>query len=271
MEVLRYCAPRFFTQVRTHGTLVTPDLAREMKAIGIGSVLVDVMSAQPEIHDDFTGVEGSHARACTAVHDLLAAGLDTQMLIILTRENIAVLQNYLEFAHDLGVRTVGILRLYPLGRAKHCWAELALSLDEMMAAITGLRPPDGMRVMQSWHPNDGNSCWQMAAVNAYGDSIGCAYLREYVNYGNITETPFLRTWEHPLYRQLRAGRVEKSCAECAETQGSHGGCRATAYAFHGRWDAPDPFDVTLNDGVDLRVLPEWLLQAHPKPPHTAGR
>ena len=111
----------------------------------------------------------------------------------------------------------------------------------------------------------------MAAINAYGDSIGCSYLREYVNYGNVLEVPFLETWDHPLCRQLRAGRVTKSCPDCSRSQGSLGGCRSTAFAFHGDFDAPDPFDLVLNDGVDLRDLPDGLLRAGPgrsSPPGT---
>jgi radical SAM protein with 4Fe4S-binding SPASM domain len=96
----------------------------------------------------------------------------------------------------------------------------------------------------------------MAAVNAFGDSIGCAYLREYVNYGSLLETSLRETWHHPTCRQLRSGVVDKACSACSASQGSHGGCRSTAYAFHGRFDAPDPFDVMLNDGIDLCHLPD---------------
>jgi hypothetical protein len=49
--------------------------------------------------------------------------------------------------------------------------------------------------------------------------------------------------------------VEESCGDCSATQGSHGGCRSAAYAFHGRWTAPDPFDSALNHGTDLTRLP----------------
>ena len=109
--------------------------------------------------------------------------------------------------------------------------------------------------MQSWHPRNANCCWQMSAINPYGDSIGCAYLREYVQFGNVTEMPFVDTWNHPLARRLRIGSVERSCGQCAASQGSHGGCRSTAFAFRGSFDAADPFDVELNDGIDLTVLP----------------
>ena len=114
--------------------------------------------------------------------------------------------------------------------------------------------------MQSWHPKDGNCCWQNAAVSPTGQSIGCPYLREYVDFGNVTERPFLETWDHPLYRQLRQSDVEETCAECSQTQGTLGGCRSTAYAFHGRFTASDPYCIHNHQGVDLNVLPQWLLR-----------
>src|SRR3546814_10392929 len=63
----------------------------------------------------------------------------------------------------------------------------------------------------------------MAAVDPFGRSIGCSYLREFVDYGDVREDGILPTWDHPLYRELRAGEVERSCGTCAGTQGSHGG------------------------------------------------
>jgi radical SAM protein with 4Fe4S-binding SPASM domain len=134
-------------------------------------------------------------------------------------------------------------------------------LEEQQSVLAAVRVPDGFKIMQSWHPNDRNCCWQAAAVTATGDSVGCMYLREYVDFGNIRATPLLDTWRNnELYRSLREGEVESSCPSCHDKDGTHGGCRSTAYAFHGRFDAPDPFCSHLNDGVDLRVLPQRLLQ-----------
>jgi radical SAM protein with 4Fe4S-binding SPASM domain len=258
-RILGHATRHLYTLLRTNGTLITRDKAVRLKQLGVGRVLVDFMGAEPATHDYFTGRPGSFALSRAAVGHLLAAGISSDILIILTRRNARELQALLELAHALGVPRVGILRLYPLGRAKRHWDQWALSLDEQMAALAALNPPPGLKIMQSWHPKDRNCCWQSAAVNAQGDSIGCAYLREYVDYGNIREMPFLATWDDPLYRQLRSGAVEKSCADCHTSQGTRGGCRAAAYAFHGRWDAPDPFCTNLNEGTDLRVLPDRLL------------
>lgn len=265
LKILRHAAGKMMTLLRTNGTLIDAAMARRLKRARVGHVLVDIMGARQQTHDWFAGVPGCFDRACASVRHLVEAGIKTDVLTILNKRNAGEVQAILELAHGLGAERVGVLRLYPLGPAKHRWSELAMSLDEQMATIAALRPPSGLQLMQSWHPRDRNCCWQSATVNAYGDSIGCPYLREYVNYGNIRDTPFMEIWDtDPLYRTLRAGEVESSCATCDASEGSRGGCRSTAYAFRGRWDAPDPFCPTINDGVDLRVLPERLLQANPR-------
>jgi radical SAM protein with 4Fe4S-binding SPASM domain len=249
------------TLVRTNGTLITREGAFHLRDLNVGRVFVDLMGARAPTHDFFTGVAGSFDQTCRAIADLVSVGIPTDMLIILNRRNAPELQDYLQLAHRLGAQRVGILRLYPLGRAKQWWGEFALNLDEQLAALAAIAPPPGLKIMQSWHPNDRNCCWQLATVSPFGDSIGCPYLREYVNYGNIRIMPFLDTWKNdPLYKRLRSGKVEQTCPDCHANDGTNGGCRATAYAFHGRWEAPDPFCPTLNDGVDLRVLPSRLLQ-----------
>ena len=256
IDVLGHCATRAMTRLRTNATLIDEPVARRLRDANLGDALVDVLGATAATHDMLTGSPGSHDRLLNGIAALRAAGIPVTLLTIMNRLNVGELQGVLDLGRAVGAEAVGVLRPYPLGRMRDSWAELSLSLEEMTAAIAALDVPEGIRLMQSWHPNDANCCWQMAASNAYGDSIGCAYLREYVNYGSLRHSSLLETWAHPLYRQLREGAVASSCGSCSRTQGSHGGCRSTAYAFHGRWDAPDPFDAPLNDGIDLRVLPE---------------
>lgn len=255
LDLLAENTHRMFTMVRTNGTMIDRSLAQRLKEIDVGIVLVDLWGATAKVHDGLTGAPGSYERSLQGIQNLLDAGIETQMLFILNRRNVTELQSYVELAEHRGVRTVGILRLYPLGRVRTQWSELALSLGEMTKALGDLRAPPSVRLMQSWHPRNANCCWQMSAINAFGDSIGCAYLREYVDFGNVLSTPFLATWNDPQALALRRGVVERSCRQCAATQSSHGGCRSSAYAFHGRFDAPDPFDLELNDGIDLTTLP----------------
>lgn len=144
-----------------------------------------------------------------------------------------------------------------LGRAKRDWASLALALADQRAALDSLiaAMPAGLRLMHSWHPNDANCCWQNAAIDPHGHAIGCPYLREFVDYGDLARVTWEETWAHPLYVRLRVGNVPVHCPDCAARELTAGGCRATAYAFHRSWEAPDPYCERMNGGVDLRVLP----------------
>lgn len=255
-DILRAITPSMMTLVRTHGSGVTAASARELADIGLGRVLVDFMGADPETHDAHSGVSGSFEQACNAVRHFVAAKIPTDVLVILTRQTAPQLTRIAHLISELGAQRLGVLRLYPLGRARQSWNEMALSLQEQTAALAALDPPATIKIMQSWHPNDHNCCWQAAAINAFGRAIGCMYLREYVDYGDATVTDYAEIWKNnPLYRELRSGNVEEKCNDCSGTQGSHGGCRSTAYAWHGRWTAPDPFDRGLNHGVDLTQLP----------------
>lgn len=258
-DLLAHIDKKLYIAIRTHAHMIDRARAERLKAYGVGRLYIDLFAAIPEVQDDLTGTPGCYDRVVEGIRNARAVGIKVTILAILSRKNHDHLQRYLDLAKELDCDQVGVLRLYPLGRARKNWAELSLSLDEMMAALNGVKIPTGIQMMQSWHPKDGNCCWQNAAVSPTGDSIGCPYLREYVNYGNVRETSFVETWNHPLYEQLRSNKVEESCPECSATQGTHGGCRSTAFAFHGRFTAPDPYCTTLNKGVDLRVLPQRLL------------
>jgi radical SAM protein with 4Fe4S-binding SPASM domain len=248
------------TWLRTHATLIDGSVAQCLKQSGLGGAFVELMGANSATHESSTGIADSFEATCRGIEHLIAAGIETRLVVILTRRTAPELNGVLRLARDLGVAQVSVLRLYPIGRAKRLWGELALSLDEQMTALNGLRPPPGVRVAHSWHPHDKNCCWSSVTINAYGDSIGCPYLREFVNYGSIFEVPLLESWRtDPLYRRLRSGEVSSGCGACQTHESTRGGCRATAFAFSGRWDAPDPFCPDMNHGIDLQAIPDWLV------------
>lgn len=262
LDLLRSASPTLMTMLRTHGCGLDRDMALALRDAGLGRALVDVMGGNAATHDAQTGVTGSFEQSIAAVRHLVACGVPTDILVILTRHTAPELQSILDLAAGLGAARVGVLRLYPLGRAKRIWSELALPLADQMAALAGLRVPQGLVLMQSWHPKDRNCCWQGAAINAFGRAIGCMYLREYVDYGDATQIPYDEIWRtNPLYRDLRSGQVDASCPSCTAADGTKGGCRSSAFAWTGSWTAPDPFDVELNNGTDLTQLPSRLLDA----------
>ncbi len=256
--ILAHAARRMFTTLRTHAVMIDQPAARRLARLGLGRAYVDLFGPDAATHDALAGVPGAFDRAVAGVANLRAAGIPVSILTILCAPNAPSLARMGPLALALGADELGVLRLYPLGRARREWASLALSLAAQHAALEALfaAMPKGLRLMHSWHPNDANCCWQNAAIDPYGHAIGCPYLREFVDYGDLARMRWEETWAHPLYRRLRAGNVPVHCADCAASQLTAGGCRATAYAFHRRWDAPDPYCERMNEGVDLCVLPD---------------
>ena len=255
-EILDHCRGRAMVWLRTHALAIDDSVARRIDEAGVAVVLVDLFGATRATHDRHAGIDGSFERTLLGIAALRRAGLNVVPLMILTQWNVGEVQPYLDLAKDLGCSRAGILRLYPIGRARRRWGELACSLEAMTEALSTAEVPFGLDLMQSWHPRDKNCCWENAAILADGRSVGCPYLREFVDYGDLKSTPFLSTWTHPLHRRLRAGPQGSGyCGGCADHEGTRGGCRATAFAFTGDWDAQDPFCSATKAGIDLRVLP----------------
>lgn len=219
-------------------------------------MIVDFFGTDAEIHDYLTGVSGSYERTLRGARLLRDAGVTVIPAAIVNRLNLPNLQRYVDLGLELNAEELGLLRLYPIGAALTHWTELAPRLTDILDAIAALDVPPGLRIMNGYHPYDANCCWVNAHVTSTGDSIGCPYLRGMVNYGNIREMPFLETWEHPLYRQLRTQPIEDDCPECTSNRMlSPGGCRSSAYTFTGRWDGTDPFCPDMSHGIDVTVLP----------------
>lgn len=261
LELLEFAAERMQVWLRSNATLIDGATARELKRRFVDTVVVDLLSPYPASHDAVTGLEGSFDQALAGIRNLQSAGLKVIVATFLSRYNHRDLEAFGPLLEGLGVDRLGILRLHPIGRAKDNWQGLALSLDEMEDALAKVALLENVSVMHSWHPNDDNCCWQNAAVTADGRSVGCPYLREFVDYGDVRAMTLLETWRHPLYSNLRSGLKTDgtsldSCPSCTSTQQTRGGCRASAFAFHRDWHAPDPYCSTLNRGVDLRVLPD---------------
>lgn len=259
LDILRYAQRRFLLWFRTHATTVTTQLAEEIASIGLGRVVVDFCGSDAPIHDHLTGQPGSFDRTLVGATRLRDAGVPVIPAAIVNRLNLPRLQDYVDLALELRAEEVGFLRLYPIGAARDNWQELAPDPAEVTQAITQIRAPSGLRIMNGFHPYDANCCWVNAHITSTGDSIGCPYLRGMVNYGSIRQVPFLQTWQDPLYRQLRTQTIADDCPDCTSNRMlSPGGCRSSAYTFTGRWDATDPFCPNMDNGIDVTVLPAHI-------------
>jgi radical SAM protein with 4Fe4S-binding SPASM domain len=241
LEILSAATDRFITRISTSGSLIDNNTASLLKQIGVGSMFVFLYGPNREIHDSITGVCGSFDRTLSGIESLIRHNVRTVMVNIPMKPNIARLADYIRLAEAMHVRNVSLIGLYRLGRAKAEWDALACQPDELYAALATVRSTPRVFVDHRYYPHIHNCCSQACTVTSTGQSIGCSYLREVCNYGNIQDLSLLEMWNSAAWRQVRYGKVGGKCVRCELYKGScGGGCRAAALQNGGGFFDPDP-------------------------------
>jgi len=102
--------------MQTGGRGVTPDLARRLKAAGLGAIGVSV-DGTPELHDKLRGIKGSQASAISALESAREAGLVTTSNSQVNRLNFRALRDTRDQLKATGIRVWRLQLTVPMGRA----------------------------------------------------------------------------------------------------------------------------------------------------------
>ncbi len=119
----------------TNGTLVTPEVAREIRESGVQRVSVSIDGATAESHDSFRRLPGAFDDAWRGIEHIKAECVPFQVNTTVTRHNIDEIPAILELAKERGAVALHIFLLVPTG----CGKEIAD--DEM------IRPDEYERVL----------------------------------------------------------------------------------------------------------------------------
>jgi radical SAM protein with 4Fe4S-binding SPASM domain len=229
----------------TNGTLVTPENAARLAAMGVTGVQVSI-EGPPEVHDAIRGA-GSFAAAVTGVGHLLKSGLQVTLNATLSRLNAPYLDSMLALATELGVQRLGLTRLVPYGHGRDISGEM-LSPAEVRRLyetafatdIPGLKVVTGDPVAAQL--SDGREripgsppCGGCAAgvsgltIMADGTILPCRRLP--VPIGNVRTDSLREVWAtSEVLARLREQRLyQGKCASCARWSVCRG-CRGVAYA-----------------------------------------
>ncbi|MDI6870140.1 MAG: putative heme d1 biosynthesis radical SAM protein NirJ2 [Bacillota bacterium] len=242
----------------TNGTLVTPEIARELKKAGAVRLGISIHSPDPEFHDSFHQVPGSWQGAIDGVRYAREAGLEVQLHTTVTEPNYDRVEEITDLAVGLGCQAHHVFFLVPTGRGKDLESEMLNAfhyekllhriLDKQREVEIELKPtcaPQFMRIarMKNIPMRFTRGC--LAGTNycviiPNGDVNPCPYL--YLKVGNVREQPFDELWAtNPVFLKLRTMEWGGRCGTC-DHKDVCGGCRARAfYATRGDYLAEDPW------------------------------
>ena len=242
----------------TNGTLITPEMARELKKAGAMGMGISLDSLDAAKHNKFRSFEGAWEGAVRGMRNCRAAGLPFQIHTTVMDWNQSELEAMTDFAVAEGAVAHHFFFLVPTGRAKTIEEESlrAEAYEDVLTRIMKkqqqvdieLKPtcaPQFMRIadqlgMKTRFRRGCLAGTSYCIISPRGKVQPCAYLN--MELGDVRETPFDEIWKNnEVLQKLRTLEYEGGCGSCKYKR-SCGGCRARAAFYHeGNYMAEEPW------------------------------
>ncbi len=265
--------------ISTNGTLITRDVAKRLKDVGLSYVGVS-LDGRKETHDRFRGVDGAYDMAIEGILNVIREGIKVGLRFTIYKKNYREIPHMFELMRKYGIPRVCFYHLVYTGRASSLIKE-DLSHDETRKVVdqiidlTGDMFEDGFKpeVLTVDNHADGPYIYlrllregkeerakevlellKMNEGNSSGKGIGCinwdgtVYPDQFWRtrpLGNVRERPFSEIWEDKNNEFLMMLKDKKKyvkgrCAKCRWLDVCGGNFRARAEAYYGDPWAPDP-------------------------------
>lgn len=252
--------------IATNGTLLTLEMAREFKKMGVANIAIGLNANDELIHEQITRVPGSFEQTRQGIYATKEAGMNLQFNTTVMKENRGAIPGILDFASEVGAQIVLLYQLVPEGRGDE---EMELSikeyrgLTEMIAekqkrnrAIieptcspqywaylmnhNGSKPSKlGMKLAETLFKGcvaGSGLCY----IKADGEVWPCPFVP--ISAGNVRQQSLDEIWyKSELFQSLR-DRERLTGEKCGPCRFKYicGGCRGRAYAHSGDYLGDDP-------------------------------
>jgi Fe-coproporphyrin III synthase len=264
--------------ISTNGTLITPEIARQIHDTGFQYVGVS-LDGDEAVHDHFRGRKGCFAEALEGIRNSIAAGNKTGIRFTVNKLNYHTLPEILAIVERERIPRFCMYHLVYAGRGKEM-ADLDTTPDQKLQTIELLiektldfhrrgieveilttdNHADGIHILQNMERTQpqrvdeikellamhgGCSAGEkMANVDPQGNVHACQFWGHHT-LGNVRETPFSEIWRKStqdaflLKLRDKANHLEGRCGEC-RYKTLCGGCRIRAEAVSGNLWGEDP-------------------------------
>lgn len=238
--------------------LLTDEAVDRFQECGVSRMAIGIDGPDAETHDSIRGVEGSYARAVSALGRAQRIGLESQVQTIVMRRNRLLLPKIAERVFETGAKMWSLFFLVSAGDEEDLNGEEYEKVFETLFALSRLAPFD-IRTTEGTHyrryvaqrlkaEHMRRAHWRTAAV---GDGKGFAFISHIgeiypsgflpISGGNVRSDSIVDVYRNKeLFKQLRdPNQREGKCGRC-EFHRICGGSRARAYALTGNYLAEDP-------------------------------
>ena len=287
-ELARYAVGKGMRAViSTNGTLITPEVAKTLKEIGLSYVGIS-LDGMEAINDKFRGVKGAYKNALEGIKNCKAAGIKVGLRFTINKFNVDEIPHIFTLLREMDIPRACFYHLVYAGRGSELVAD-DLSLEESRKAVDMIMdltkalhddnlpkeiltvdnhadgpylymrllredPERAKEVLELLKMNEGNSSGRgIGCVSWDGDVHADQFWRHH-SFGNVRERPFSEIWtdlSDPLMMRLKDKKqyVTGRCATCRWLDICGGNFRVRAEAVTGDVWAPDPACYLTDDEI----------------------
>lgn len=195
----------------TSGFKLSEARAEALKAAGLYAARISLDSPFEAEHDRIRGRSGAYADAISGIKHANAAGILTDMFVVVSPNNIDSLEEFYSLAVELGIHEISIYEIIAVGRWLDHEDEVIGPKDvhrlEKFQKMTNSKPV-GPRVtaFPYFLGPDLFGCFagkRWIHVASDGEVMPCAYTP--LSFGNISEEPLVNIWKrmgkHTAYKK----------------------------------------------------------------------
>ena len=264
--------------ISTNGTLITEELAKTLKDIGLSYVGIS-LDGMEAVNDRFRGVPGAFAQALAGIRNCREAGIKVGLRFTINRLNRDQVSPIFDLLKNENIPRVCFYHLVYAGRGSQLIEEdldhlqtrqiVDLIIDrtkelfddgQEKEVLTVDNHADGpylylrllkegssraAEVLELLRMNEGNSSGRGIGCISWDGEVHADQFWRHYSFGNVREKPFSEIWEdttHPLMAQLKDKKkyVTGRCSGCRWLDICGGNFRVRAEAANGDLWAPDP-------------------------------
>ena len=254
----------FEVSIATNGTLVTHDVAKRLKSLGVANIAIGLNATDKAVHESITNVPGSFENTKQGIYNTLEFGMNLQVNTTVMKENREYIPGLLDFASDVGAEIVLLYQLLPEGRGdkdmelsvREYYDTVRLIADKQRTSVSAIEPVCYPQYWAYLVGKDGRNGWRLRLAETFlkgcvagnglcyvkpnGDVWPCPFVP--LIAGNVREASLPDIWNNSeLLTSLRdRSNLKGKCGSCLY-KNVCGGCRGRAYAHLGDYLGEDPF------------------------------